>query len=598
MKKIVWSIGLLFLLTTFSVQANSTQGIKQVYNNPTTWTSSQQRIRFTLQNSNYKSVSIYDPEGVKVKSSVLFGSFQFTAKQNGTYQIVIELKDGQKIQDEIKVSYIDQEKPNVSIIANQMPISDATLDAVMQHFYKQQVQLNFEVSDALSGVQEVEYQLTDVGEKPVADGWIQGSQVQLSGTQKTQVHVRAQDQVRNQTTINTYGIVIYEDSVVNEGVAIFDIDETSSDFQDVVIPITLNGNQVTAIMQDQFELRKGIDYEVSESQIIFKKEYLQHAIREYRSFEVIIAPLAEPYQPIPSNDAPKHPMITIYEKQKVEIPRITHNLVNDRYVGVHEPLEELEVRAEVTKGELSYQWYRNGIALEGETLPTYTPQANAIGASQYYVEVYNHDYDIAEQPAVARSNSVWVYVNEISMDTNVDANFTLAFMDDESYILQALFDEAQLDRYLKGVDLSIHLTAKYHPLQSDQTLDLQQVMKNAKIQSYFTLVFDVVAKFPDGTIEHFQIQELQAPLQFQVQLKKNVTNLMYQSKMYMEHGADWVQVPLAQNALYTMDVTISEFVPMVVVSQMSPNTANTIVLCIVGGSLIAVIYAALKHRKK
>lgn len=54
---------------------------------------------------------------------------------------------------------------------------------------------------------------------------------------------------------------------------------------------------------------------------------------------------------------------------------------------------QLEVSATIDEGSaLAYQWYRDGVLLEGETGRSFSAVADTVGVFELYVEVYNADH--------------------------------------------------------------------------------------------------------------------------------------------------------------------------------------------------------------
>lgn len=79
-------------------------------------------------------------------------------------------------------------------------------------------------------------------------------------------------------------------------------------------------------------------------------------------------------------------------------------------------VEALMVTASVSDGgTISYQWYKNGVAITGETTSSYTPETKSSGTSTYYCKVINTINDVE---TTAQSDSVNITILEGSGSNN------------------------------------------------------------------------------------------------------------------------------------------------------------------------------------
>lgn len=579
---------LLFLcMFQMPVQASS-QGIKQVYNNPTSWTNFQQRIRFTLQTSNVSSVNVVDPNQKKTRLTAFLGSYSFLATTNGTYEVLIERNDGVIVKDYIVVQYVDVNKPQIEVRKDDHIISNSKVDGVIHHFYQDEVTLAFTAYDYESGVASLEYQVVPLYGQVQSNAWIKGDEVTLTGKQKVQVYVRAKDNAHNIMSVNSYGIVVYEEIMIENPQAIFDINEFSSEYQDLIFDIDWNDNELYQITAKDEVLRPILDYEIKENQIILKKEYLQHKVRNYTEFTIEFSPLKEKYQAIKGNDEPTNNKIIVYEKLRVEVPRITHDLANDQYLTPESIIEPLEVSANVQEGELTYQWVHNGIPLVEETTNYLELGSLPIGAHEFYVVITNYNEELDQEVSI-ESNKSMIYINKIDILSYVHDNIKISASKED--LFHSIFTEEEQERLIKGVQLEIVLSEKV------RDYSMYSFLPKGTIQSYFELVIQVNIKDESG-IKIYEIETLYNPLLLQLESKQKGLSYLYEHRYYEYKDDSWTLYPSYTNEEGVQELMLASLSPILHVRSVQDYVSYIITLLVVVSSGGIVIYAYLKHRKK
>lgn len=587
MKKYILAMVLFLCLFQMPVQASS-QGIKQVYNNPTSWTNLQQRIRFTLQSSNVRSVNVVDPNLKKTRLTAFLGSYTFLATTNGTYEVLIERNDGVIVKDYIPVQYIDVNKPQIEVIKDEHIISNSKVDGVIHHFFQNEVTLDFKAYDYESGVSSIEYQVVPLQGQVQATGWSKGEQVTLKGKQKVQVYVRVKDNAHNVMSINSYGIVIYENIKIDNPQATFDINEFSSDYHDISFEVDWNDNELVQITTKNEILRPLIDYEIYENIITLKKEYLQHKVRNYSEFIIEISPLKEKYQAIKGNDEPTNNTFTVYEKLRVEIPQITHDLANDQYVTPSSSsMEALEVSATVGEGELRYQWYHNGIPLIEETNNRLEIGTLGIGAHEFYVEITNRNEELDQEVSIV-SNKSMIYCNQIDFISYKHENFEISAR--KEALFHSIFTEEEQEQLTKGVHLEIIFSEKLKDYSNFPFLP------KGSIQSYFELSIQVNVKSDEG-IKSYEIETLNYPLLLQLENNQKGLSYLYEHRFYQWHDESWSLYPVIRTDSGTSEMMISSLSPILHLKRLQEyvSSIGAIVVVILSGGI--VLYAFVKHRK-
>ena len=139
------------------------------------------------------------------------------------------------------------------------------------YFFKNTVDVEISGTDATSGIAKIEYQKVAKGETYNADGtWTAGTSFSMTANDKSVIYARITDVAGNTVIINSKGIVVYTDATTSDSV-----EYTRTTKTDVTSAIELKGNTVEEIRNGNTVLTEGTDYEIKDSRIVLKGEYLE-----------------------------------------------------------------------------------------------------------------------------------------------------------------------------------------------------------------------------------------------------------------------------------------------------------------------------------
>ena len=139
------------------------------------------------------------------------------------------------------------------------------------YFFKNTVDVEISGTDATSGIAKIEYQKVAKGETYNADGtWTAGTSFSMTANDKSVIYARITDVAGNTVIINSEGIVVYTDATTSDSV-----EYTRTTKTDVTSAIELKGNTVEEIRNGNTVLTEGTDYEIKDSRIVLKGEYLE-----------------------------------------------------------------------------------------------------------------------------------------------------------------------------------------------------------------------------------------------------------------------------------------------------------------------------------
>ncbi|RZT00593.1 X2-like carbohydrate binding domain-containing protein [Cuneatibacter caecimuris] len=294
---------------------------------------------FTLQNNQIKlasvtcTVALPAGEGYTVTGSsdpvVKGGSYSFTLALADTYYktAAFAVKANGVLLTEHNGSYtisdiVENQTVTVEGVAQDMAAPSAQITLGSNHwtsflntitfglFFKETQTVEITADDADSGVEKVQYLLTDAvysDGKELNDANV--SWTDYTGTftmapnSRTYIYAKATDQVGNVAFIRSDGIVLYTDSAQDTGSISF----TKTGVSDVTAQVKLNGNTVKEIQCGGTVLTKNVDYTVSsEGEITFKAVWLDTLAADVKPYILTVSyhPLGMEYAEKDGNAAP------------------------------------------------------------------------------------------------------------------------------------------------------------------------------------------------------------------------------------------------------------------------------------------------------
>lgn len=170
---------------------------------------------------------------------------------------------------------IDKTKPDVTISFKQNVFKTFLNKISFGLFYKnEQVDVRISATDSISGTDSYYYQLVKTQDEYDENGtWTRGNKLYLRDKMTFIVYAKVVDKAGNISIINSDGAVIYADSSFTKRNAIFDKNVEAA--ADTELTVSFKGNTVKSVKNGEELLTFGTDYTVSDTGIIFKKEYLK-----------------------------------------------------------------------------------------------------------------------------------------------------------------------------------------------------------------------------------------------------------------------------------------------------------------------------------
>lgn len=169
---------------------------------------------------------------------------------------------------------IDKTRPNVTISFKQNVFKTFLNKISFGLFYKnEQVDVKISATDSISGTDSYYYQLVKTQDEYDENGtWTRGDKLYLRDRMTFIVYAKVVDKAGNVTIINSDGAAIYDDSNFKKRTASFDKNVEAA--ADTELTVSFKGNTVKFVKNGEELLTFGTDYTVSDTGIIFKKEYL------------------------------------------------------------------------------------------------------------------------------------------------------------------------------------------------------------------------------------------------------------------------------------------------------------------------------------
>lgn len=198
-------------------------------------------------------------------------------------------------------------------------------------FFRDNVTVDVEASDAGSGVARAEYLISDSGFS-AADA-VSGSWTELKLTEgkgsfaiteasRNFVYVRVTNNAGLITVVSADGgVVVYKDSTQNTAAIAY----TKATTGDQIATVNLNGNTIRAAYLGS-DLIDGKNYSVSGNAITFKASWLDTLTEGQYTLHITYNPQGETYQPGESNDEPASTSLTLTVGKSAGSVSITRDL--------------------------------------------------------------------------------------------------------------------------------------------------------------------------------------------------------------------------------------------------------------------------------
>lgn len=232
------------------------------------------------------------------------------------------------------------------------------------------------------------------------------------------LYARILDAAGNETILRSRGIVLYTDAVLTTDTASFSPNPASPGFQDIRLPLELRGNTLGGIRLGDTLLTPGAEYTADEHGVVLMKNRLASVTDWPVVLTLDICPQGEPFADAPGNQSPEPLVFTIRKQSDAAGPHILEVSGDKTVYLLGDEAEPLRILAESPDGgELSYQWFCNGQAIEGATSSSWRPDTSIPGNAVYSVLVTNTNTAVdGVSSASCRSSDMTVIVQAIDLD--------------------------------------------------------------------------------------------------------------------------------------------------------------------------------------
>lgn len=231
------------------------------------------------KNGWYRSdITITAPEGYyigKTPSSAVGSKMIITEDMDEDIPYYLkEIQTGEISGEKIIHIKRDVTAPNTEIVIGDKSFR-ANCDTITYNlFYKDKAEILIKNNESIgqSKIESIEYQIVKKGNVyNVNNGWSEGEKALVQDAKGFVIYVRVTDEAGNVTAINSDGIVVYKDSVLDQE----SITYTCGTGKDASVGVTLNENTLKSIQLGERVLVKDKDYVLQGRTIIFKNSYLE-----------------------------------------------------------------------------------------------------------------------------------------------------------------------------------------------------------------------------------------------------------------------------------------------------------------------------------
>lgn len=207
--------------------------------------------------------------------------------------------------------------------------------------------------------------------------------------------------------------------------------------------------------------------------------------------------------------------------------RHVSDLSGSKIYAKGETAEPLNVEAAVAdNGEISYQWYVNGTAIDGAAGTSYTPDTSKTGVYDYYVVVTNTNTSVnGDQASTAQSGTFRIVISnaEVNEADIADNAPKTDIQEDHQEILDAALDAEDKSKLENGYDISATLKVQKIPAPpKDDENVVYQVTGDNTLGQYIDISLVKTLIDPDGNIVEQRITQLNKPLTITIEIPEEL----------------------------------------------------------------------------
>ena len=267
------------------------------------------------------TVQLKAPVGYKIRLSDNKSGWQDTAEctltdgkdKMATYQLM-ESSTGY-VTNPISIDpvKIDSTAPTGTISIKENKYTSLLNTITFKHFFKNSVDVKFNVEDETSGVAKIEYALISNVKDLQSATWkdiTKAKKISLAAHTKKAVYARLTDNAGNTAVINSDGIVVYTDAVTEDTVS-----SERLNAKDTPTNISVNQNTVATVLFDGKDIKENLNDVLminnSDGKIVLKKSFLETLSAGEHRLTIGYNPFGEQYVSDSNNDAPAESVITI-----------------------------------------------------------------------------------------------------------------------------------------------------------------------------------------------------------------------------------------------------------------------------------------------
>lgn len=446
---------------------------------------------------------------------------------DGNYTLVYFATDeaGNNSGETTKTFSVDTTAPTAEVAVQASFFKEFISTVTFGVFLKDSAEITIKSEDKTSGVESVKYQKVAKGDSYDVDGtWTAySSPVKVNANQEFAIYAKVTDKAGHVTIVNSNGIVVYTDSTLKTDEARFcpDENEVREGYEDVVVEMNLNGNTLDAIMLNGEPLVKGTDYTVEENSVTLLKEYLAKVVKSDVEFTFTFNPMGEVYVDGGINNAPATAQFKVVKVTHVGVPKITTKFDEKTVYNKGVKAKELKVYATTAIGELTYQWFLNGKAIQGATEASFVPATESNGIFEYYVQVTSTDKTVnGEQVSIVDSDVATIIVknSEVTLPVLPDGAPAITLLTDVEGILNDNLTEEDRENLEKGYDIKFvaEIKAKGNVLEADKA-ELEQAVKG-NVVDLFDISITKVVTDSNGIETSENMTSLAKLVQFSIQI--------------------------------------------------------------------------------
>ncbi|GEM_PF-6622616 len=283
------------------------------------------------------------------------------------------------ITDKMEADFkIDTQSPAGRITVRENYVFESRLAGIsFRYFFQNKVNVSIEADDATSGVARIGYQKVLKESDFDADGnWTEGSRFTMNAFEKAIVYACVTDEAGNRTILNSDGVVVYEDSVLQDSVTY--VRTTGTDVQTAV---DIKENTIVSV-KNGADIVDVSGYSVENGKIVLKASYLETLQAGAYRLTVSYNPMGYVYDAGSVGDAPAESVINLtVEKAEGSIVITTDSSKEYDGQSIEEPLFRTRSDVGTDNANISFVYKK-----KGDADSTYSSEA-PVHAGTYVVRV-------------------------------------------------------------------------------------------------------------------------------------------------------------------------------------------------------------------